>query len=152
MFRCFTVKVNGLQAKTYWERLKAFNINSLQRTSQRCFIIYVYKIKVGAVKNLSSHKYKIKLYRNIRRGRLCIVPPLNPKINRKIRQRIQASFPVMAPRLFNSLPPEICDYEGSMNAFKVKLDRFLKKVPDQPALADTINQLRATASWTSSLR
>ena len=29
--RSFTAKVNGLQAKTYWERLKTFNIYSLLR-------------------------------------------------------------------------------------------------------------------------
>ena len=128
--RSFTAKVNGLQAKTYWERLKTFNIYSLLRWRQKCFIIYVYKIIVGAVKNLSSDKFKIKFYRNVRRGRLCFVLPLNPQTNRKIRQRIEASFSVMAPRLFDSPPSEIRDFKGSMNTFKVKLESFLKKVPE----------------------
>ena len=42
----------------------------------------------------------------------------------------------MAPRLFNTLPSEIRDFEGIVNAFKIKgrLDKFFMKIPDKPVI------------------
>ena len=134
VLRSFTAKINGLQSLNYWERLKALNIYSLQRRRERYLIIYIYKIIVGAVKNLSSPKFQIKTYCSSRRGRLCVIPPLIPGANKKVRSKIEASLPVQAPRLFNALPSEIRDFEGSINSFKSNLDNFLSKIPDQPPL------------------
>ena len=134
VLRSFTAKINGLHSLTYWERLKALNIYSLQRRRERYLIIYIYKIIVGAVKNLSSPKFKIKTHCSPRRGRLCIIPPLIPGANKKVKSKIEASLPVQAPRLFNALPSEIRNFEGSVNSFKGKLDKFLSKIPDQPPL------------------
>jgi len=46
---------------------------------------------------------------------------------------IDASFPVMAPKLFNALPSEIRNFEGSVNAFKGRMDKFYAEIPDKPA-------------------
>ena len=75
VLRCFTAKINCLQSLTYWERLRALKIYFLQRRREIYLIIYVYKIIVGAVKNLSSCKFQIKTYVNSTQARLCIVPP-----------------------------------------------------------------------------
>ena len=87
VLRSFTAKINGLQAMTYWDRLKALNIYSLQRRRERYFILYVFKIIVGAVQNISSSKFEIKTYTNVRRGRFCIVPPLIPGCNAKVQRK-----------------------------------------------------------------
>ena len=36
--------------------------------------------------------------------------------------------------IFNSLPIEICGFEGSLNSLESKLDKFLAKIPGQPPL------------------
>ena len=119
---------------TYWDRLKVLNIYSLQRRRERLFIFYVFKIIVGADQNIPSSKFEIKTYTNVRRGRFCVMPPLIPGYNAKMRRKIEASFPVMGPRLFNSLPSEIRDFEGNVISFKRKLDKFLAKAPDKPVI------------------
>ena len=47
---------------------------------------------------------------------------------------IDASFPVYSARLFNCLPKNIRNCEASADAFKMRLDKFLKYVPDQPSM------------------
>ena len=51
---------------------------------------------------MSSSKFEIETYVNNRWGRFCVVPPLIPECNAKVRRRIEASFPVKAPRQFNT--------------------------------------------------
>ena len=80
---------------------------------------------------------------------LCAGP--EPLKNCKIRQRIEASFSVMAPQLFNSLPSEIRDFQGSMNGFKVKLDRFSRKFLTSQFYADAITQYPISGKLVKSL-
>ena len=40
----------------------------------------------------------------------------------------------MASRLFSTLPSEICDFGGRVNAFKGFLDKFFMKIPDIPRI------------------
>ena len=49
--RRFTSKIDGGKDLTYWERLKAFKISSLQRRRERQTIIYVWKIRNNFVRN-----------------------------------------------------------------------------------------------------
>ena len=82
----------------------------------------------------------MKTYTNSRRGSLCIVLPLIPGANKKVKSKIKASLPVIAPRIFNPVPSEIRDFEGNPNSFKIKLDIF-------PAtfFVATLDGLQATA-------
>ena len=45
-----------------------------------------------------------------------------------------ASFAVMGPQLFNSIPSELRDPSLSLNSFKCKLDKFLAHIPDKPTM------------------
>ena len=42
------------------------------------------------------------------------------------------SFSVYGPRLYNELTPEIRNYNGTLETFKVKLDKYLASVEDRP--------------------
>ena len=46
----------------------------------------------------------------------------------------ESSFPVEASKKFNQLPMNLRNFEGSLEMFKSRLDRFLAMVPDTPAL------------------
>ena len=59
-----------------------------------------------------------------------------PKISRssssKIRSIVENSFAVNGVKLFNSLPSELRNFEGTFVAFKARLDKFLLKIQDKP--------------------
>ena len=40
--------------------------------------------------------------------------------------------------LFNCLPVQLREFDGGLNEFKIHLDRFLKKIPDQPEVPGLI--------------
>ena len=42
------------------------------------------------------------------------------------------SFQIFAPKLFNCMPSEIRNMNGKLEDFKVLLDGFLTKIPDEP--------------------
>ena len=44
------------------------------------------------------------------------------------------SFTVVGPRLFNVLPIELRKFDGSLDVFKSRLDKFLWRVDDKPPL------------------
>ena len=51
----------------------------------------------------------------------------------KIQSIREGSFNIHAPRLFNSLPMEIINLTKiSVDDFKIKLDKYLEKLPDEP--------------------
>ena len=43
---------------------------------------------------------------------------------------------VLGPELFNTLPIDLRNYEGSMDAFKSHLDTFLELVEDSPRMGE----------------
>ena len=51
-----------------------------------------------------------------------------------ITSMIEASLSVRGPNLFNRLPINLRNFNGSVNAFKHRLDIFLKCIPDRPSL------------------
>ena len=71
---------------------------------------------------------------NVRRGKLCAIPPVNNNAPMYVQTIKERSFMVHAPRLFNVIPKDlrecVCEPEG----FKSKLDKFLATVPDKTAL------------------
>ena len=130
--RSFTVKINGMSNLSYWERLKSLGIYSLERRRERYLIIYIYKIINNVVPNFQSDKFGIKLTVNDRHGRTCIIPPINTRALASVSSLVESSFPIRGPRLFNALPANVRNYDGSVDAFKARLDKFLAIVPDQP--------------------
>ena len=46
---------------------------------------------------------------------------------------VENSFAINGPKLFNCLPAELRNLQGSLAQFKGKLDQFLGKVKDKPS-------------------
>ena len=128
--RNFLNKIPALKNKNYWERLEECQMLSQERRIERYKILYTWKILEGKVPNCN-----ITSQDHIRHGRTCLVPPLK-HCSSKIRTLRENSFQIQGPRLFNSLPANIrnktkCNIED----FKLELDRFLQKVPDEPNIS-----------------
>ena len=132
--RSYTAKISSLDNKNYWERLKILGLYSLERRRERYMILYVFKIIQGITPNFEIEKFIIKTEISVRRGRSCTVPNINTQALASVTTMIESSFPVRGPKLFNSLPIKLRNYDGSAEAFKGRLDRFLAEVPDQPTL------------------
>ena len=96
--------------------------------------MYVFKIIQGIAPNLEGQKYRIKTNYHVRRGRVCIVPGLGNQTLASVTSMIEASFSVRGPKLFNCLPMNLRNFNGSVDTFKGKLDKFLKCIPDRPSL------------------
>ena len=107
--RTFTCRIHGVQELDYWERLKELNIYSLERRRERYYIIYMFKIILGTVPNPG-----ITWFENPRRGRLIFLPHLSMKSNNGCKLKRQ-SFCYAVPQLFNSLPADIRNFDGSMS-------------------------------------
>lgn len=135
--RTFTSRIRGMEHLNYWDRLKALSLYSLQRRRERYTIIYVWKIIQGLAPNFEREDLKIKTYGvGTRLGRRCVLPPLIRSGEGSIRDR---SFITFGPRLFNCLPCDIRQFEGSLMTFKRKVDKFLADVEDKPPLPGYVN-------------
>ena len=132
--RNLTSKISGVTNMNYWERLEALSLYSLQRRRERYIILYTYKILNGVVPNFQNQKFKIELRENDRRGKFCRVPPLGNQKSCRIQTIVDSSFSVLGPRLYNSLPKDLRNFVGSVEAFKGRLDKILNSVPDKPFL------------------
>ena len=133
----FTRKIQSVQELSYWDRLSALKLYSLQRRRERYIVIYVWKILEGLVPNISSSSSAIKARANGRIGRRCQVPPISTTSPKAIQSIREASFAVIGPNLFNSLPRYLRDIskeECTVPQFKARLDSFLSTVPDQPLI------------------
>ena len=122
-----------MQNLNYWERLKCLELYSLERRRERYIVIYIWKISQGLVPNIDGRD-RVEVYENIRRGRLCRVPGVGPRVSARLNTSRETSFAILAPRLFNVLPEDLRNYNGSQDSFKNKLDRYLRQVVDQPSL------------------
>ena len=132
--RNFTSKIWGMENFNYWERLEKLNLYSLERRRERYIILYTFKIIQNLVPNFAANRFQISTSFSERRGRSCKIPSLNTSARGGIKTMVDASFAVRGPRLFNKLPKMLRNFEGSLETFKVKLDKFLKTVPDRPFL------------------
>ena len=130
--RTFTSKIYSVRHLNYWDRLRQLNLFSLERRRERYLLIYAYKIIQNIVPNIQSERYTLTPYNTERRGRLLRVPPLNMRSAARIRTLVEGSFSVRAAKLFNCLSPELRNFEGTVEAFKAKLDAFLNLLPDKP--------------------
>jgi len=99
--------------------------------------MYVWKILEGLVPNISSTTSAITARVNGRIGRRCRVPPVSTNSPKAIQSIREASFSVIGPNLFNSLPRHLRDItkdQCTVLQFKAQLDSFLSTVPDQPLI------------------
>ena len=131
--RLFTWKFEGLEQLNYWERLSALNLYSLERRRERYLVIYVWKMIRGLVTNEYEGREIIQTYINSRRGLYCRIPEL-ARASSAIQTMKENSFLVTGPKLFNCMPKNIRDHQGSLSSFKRQLDKFLKEIPDKPSL------------------
>ena len=132
--RNFTSKISGLGHLNYWERLSRLNMYSLERRRDRYTIIYVWKIISGLAPNFLDNQNRILTRDNPRLGRRCVVPPLNHSGPVYVRTLKECSFIVRGPQIFNCIPADLRNFDGSLIKFKNHLDKFLSSVPDQPAM------------------
>ena len=125
----FTRKIKFENDLNYWERLKSAQMLSQERRMERYKIIYIWKILEGRVPNCG-----ITTTNNERKGRLCNIPALK-KCNQSIQTLRENSFQIVGPKLFNCLPAKIRNKSKcSIDDFKLLLDQFLSKIPDEPKL------------------
>ena len=125
----FVRKIWSNVESDYWQRLKSFNMYSLQRRRERYRIIYVWKVLEGHVPNINN---KIKSIHHVRLGRKCQLPII---ANSKLGRIREASLVFNGARLFNVLPKPLRDMSGvSLDTFKRALDKFLHTIPDEPQI------------------
>ena len=126
VLRDFSRKIPELRGMNYWERLERLAMNSEQRRLERYQIIYVWKIIHGLAPNCGITWTE----RGERRGRLCEIRKLKGKSS--VQNLRRQSFQVAGPKLWNCLPKNVRNFQGSQDDFKEILDQFLTKVPDEP--------------------
>ena len=131
--RSFTRMIDGMQKKSYWERLTLLKLYSLERRRERYIIIYTWKLLYGKIPNIEGDK-RIKMKYCERKGVQCQPPSLKPNVMSRVQSMIDNSLAVKGPRLFNKLPKDLRAFNGNLETFKKKLDEFLTKIPDQPVL------------------
>ena len=131
--RAFTRKIDGMEGKNYWQRLKELNLNSLERRRERYIIMYTWKIIYDLVPNITGEN-KIQPYSNDRFGIKCKLPRLNRGASDRIKTCKDSSFVFRGPKLFNCIPKDIREFHGTPEDLKTRLDKFLKSVPDKPIL------------------
>ena len=125
--RNFTRKVAGCQDLDYWSRLKKLKLLSLQRRRERYCIIYIWKMLNGLVPNTINIVFR----EHSRLGIKITLPPINNKAQVSVRTDYENSFKIKASRLWNILPKSINTVK-SLEAFKVTLGEYIRKIPDTP--------------------
>lgn len=142
----FVNKIRHAHKMSYWELLSTFRLYSLERRRERYMVIYIWKILEGLVPNYSNNKEKggISGYKNDRLGRKCTVPIVKKGPYSKARS---ASLSVHGPRLFNALPRYLRDMKGcTADSFKEELDKFLRRVRDEPQLPNYVMYRKAASN------
>ena len=150
--RTFTARIAGLANLNYWERLKRLALYSLERRRERYAVLYVQKIILGLVPNITAEGLSIEYYTHIRRGRLCKIPGLRRRADARVQSMRERCFALRAPRLFNCLPRQLRNDNGSLPNFKLKLDKYLQTVPDKPILPHYYQEAQDNSLISQSLR
>ena len=130
--RSFTARIAGLNHLNYWERLVHLKLYSLERRRERYLILYVYKIINRLAPNLRDDRFAIKPYYSVRGDKLCRIPIVSRSPSAKIRSMVECSFAVNGAKLFNCLPSQLRNHQGSFDSFKYRLDKLLEKIHDKP--------------------
>ena len=128
--RHYTAKIDGMEGKSYPERLEALGMFSQERRRERNIIVFLWKVSQGLVKG-----YKASFNYNERRGNLMILAPLKNSAPATVKKAREASLQVRGAKLFNLIPKELRDGFISVDKFKADLDDWLKSIPDEPTSA-----------------
>ena len=127
MLKSYSKGVQGLENDNYWERLKKLRLSSVQRRMERYRIMYVWKVITEKVPNFGLHRDS-----NHRRGRMIHIKKYRSNSTTQAKNLIDQSLGVHGGGLFNLLPVDIRNFEGSTDNFKMRLDEFLNNIPDKP--------------------
>ena len=128
----FFNRVPSLRHLNYWEQLKELKMLSLQRRQERYRILYTWKILEGRAPNCGITAHGLE----DRKGRKCVIHQLNNNSPAAVQSMKDQTFQVHGPQLFNSLPVYLRNMtKCPIEDFKMKLDKFLQKVPDQPSVS-----------------
>ena len=124
--RAFTKRMAGLKDLHYWDRLALARMYSTERRVDCFRVIYLWKMVRGLVPNIGL-SWRVEG----RRGLRINIPALSGS-RMAIRTLKERAFAVEAPKIYNSLPQHIREFEGSPLAFKGALDALLSSVSDHP--------------------
>ena len=98
------------------------------RRMERYRILYIYKILTGQVQNCGIN------WSNTQNSG---TPISEISTHKYFQTQRENSFHYAAPRLFNRLPRSLRDDRTStIDEWKLKLDKILSKIPDEPAVSD----------------
>ena len=125
--RTITSKVTELKHLSYWDRLKALNLMSLQRRRERFIILQVYKI----FKGLTPNDLQLEFTESTRRGPCCKIPPLAKTCSSGTQTKFDASFRVQGAKLWNRIP-RVIRCKPTLSSFKSALTRYLLLLQDCP--------------------
>ena len=98
----FTHKIVEMRDLTYWVRLGLLKLYSLERRTDQNFVVYVWKIVNKLVPNIYDSNESITFFNNVRRGKLCVIPPVKYNAPMYIQTIKENSFVIHGPRLFNA--------------------------------------------------
>ena len=132
--RTVTSRILGMENYNYWERLQQLKIPSLQRRRERFQIIHIWKIS----KEIIPNDLNLRFYQTNRFGTKCEIPKYNPR-RRHLSTLKHESFFSKGPKLFNIIPKKIKSAK-TLNSFKINLQKFLDKIPDNPPIPNYIGQ------------
>ena len=128
--RTFTNRIAGLQGTHYWDRLKTLKLMSLQRRRERYIILQMWKLLHCTTPNDIGVKFQEKN----RHGLKAIVPKLVKTSLQHNQSLYDASFAVLGPRLWNTIPAHLTRVADS-EQFKIQLTNYLFTIPDTPPVA-----------------
>ena len=127
LLRHWTRRWAGQRYLSYQERLKNFNLSSMQRRNERFQIISTYKILEGYTPNPG-----LTVRMSPTKGRLLIPPKISRNCTRNTL--MMSSYFKRGPDLWNSMPPYLRSITRvTPLTFKTFLDEWLVTIPDQPS-------------------
>ena len=118
-----------MKGLNYWERLKAFNLSSIQRRVERYRIIYSWKSLNGLAPSLGlTWNNREVSGRNGQILEVTKVSGASSGLKTLRRNTIQHE----GAKLLNAIPCELRNFVGEILHFKSLLDNFLTSVNDEP--------------------
>ena len=132
--RSYTKKAYDTSHLNYWERLNVFRLSSIQRRVQRYKILYIWKMRNGLVPDCGLVSVKNTGTRSNNTYQTCNIKAKNDGIKTKLKDSLFCH----GISLFNCLPLQLRELNESLTDFKVNLDRYLRKIPDQPEVPGLI--------------
>ena len=114
---------------SYYERLKALKLMSLQRRRERYSILMMYKI----INGITPNDLDLQWTTNDRRGVRVKIPPIPREAKAKYVTLFDNSFRVRAAMLWNTIPAKLT-VKPSMESFKNGLTAYINSLPDRPPI------------------